>query len=157
MSLERFQNFNKRLQRRNRIAQIPLIRLRDRANPLEDFSEVQFKKRFHMHKVTVAYICNLITEDLSAPVRRGTVLPPILQLCVALRFYCTGMFQQDNCDLHAISQPTVSNVVRRVSLAIAKLRSQHVKFPNFQEAQKIREGFYKISRFPGPKQFTTEI
>ena len=149
MSLERLRNLNRRFQRRNKIAKIPLIRLRDRANPMEDFTEVQFKTRFHMHKATVHYICSLISGDLSAPIRRGTYLPPILQLCIAIRFYCTGIFQHVNCDLHAISQPTVSNVVKRVSLAIAKLRPQFIKFPSFQEAQKIREGFYKIARFPG--------
>lgn len=149
MSLDRLRKFDKRIRRRDRIARIPLRRLRDRENPLESYSEVQFKQRFHMYKETVVFITNLIQHDLHAPLRRGIQLAPIIQVLIAIRFYCTGMFQLSNCDLNNVSQPTISNVVKRVSGAICKLRNRFINFPTEHSAKKIREGFYRICKFPG--------
>ena len=153
MSAERLDQFERRLQRQNRVAQIPLRRLRDRENPLEHYSEVQFKKRFHMHKATVVFVANLIEKDINSPLRRGIRLPSTIQLLIALRFYCTGMFQLSNCDLHNVSQPTISNIVKRVSTAIAKLCNRFITFPTNESAAAVRQGFYQIAKFPGKSTF----
>jgi hypothetical protein len=51
-------------------------------------------------------------------------LPPIIQLAIVLRFYATGQFQITEGDLHGRHQSTVSRLVKKVSIAIAKLKSK---------------------------------
>lgn len=149
MSLSRLENFENRRERQRRIASIPLIRLRDRHNPLEWYNAIEFKLRYHLYKETAIFVADLIQSDLSSPIRRGVHIPPIVQFLVVLRFYATGGFQLDNADLHQLSQPTICNLVKRVSSAIAKLRGRFVRFPSAQEAEGIRRGFFELANFPG--------
>lgn len=149
MPCSRLANFDYRRERQIRVAKIPLTRLRDRQNPLEWFNAVEFKIRYHMYKETAIFITDLISQDLSYRVPRGVYIPPVIQFLTVLRFYATGNFQTDNADLHQMSQPTISNLVKRVSKAIAKLRGRLIHFPSFQEADKVQQEFYKIAGFPG--------
>ena len=149
MSLLRLANFEARRRRQARISTIPLPRLRDRQNPLEWYNAVEFKLRYHLYKDTALYIVDLIQRDLSHPIRRGVHVPPVVKFLAVLRFYATGGFQISNADIHQISQPTICNLVRRVSIAIAKLRSHFIKYPNAGEAEQIRREFHSIAGFPG--------
>jgi len=151
MSGERLRLLELRWERQRRVNRLPLRRLRDRKNPLELYNPVQFKVRYHMHKETASFVASLISEKLSAPRRRGVYIPPVIQVLTVLRFYATGDFQMTHADLHNFSQPTISKLVRRVSTAIARLRSRFVKFPNFEDAERTRRAFYEIASFPGKK------
>ena len=149
MSLSRLAAFDERRRRQYRIASIPLTRLCDRQNPLEWYNAVEFKMRYHLYKDTAIFVSSLIENELNYPVRRGVHVPAIIQFLAVLRFYSTGAFQISNADLHNLSQPTISNLIKRVSEAIAKMRDRFVKFPSFAEATKTRREFYAISGFPG--------
>ena len=52
-------------------------------------------------------------------------------------------------DLSNVCQPTVSNLVRQVSSAIAKLRPKYIQFPNHTDSVGARRKFYNIAKFPG--------
>ena len=145
MSLQHLHRFQTRLDRRERISRVPLVRLRDHQNPLEKYDAAQFKLRYHMNKDTAVFVTNLVSSNLSCPIKRGVHVPPV----AVVRFYCTGGFQLSNADLHSLSQPTISNLVSRVLKAISKLCSQFVKFPNHAEAEKTRQAFYSIGQLPG--------
>lgn len=150
MSLSRFEELEERLQRmdrRRRFNNIPVPRLKDRSNPLEDLDEVQFRRRFHMHKSTVHFIFNLIKEDLRVPVKRGCHIPPIFQLCIAIRFYVTDAFQIVIGDLYKINQSTVSRMTVRVSTAIAKLATQFIRFLRSLKLHKSKLSFMKSAVF----------
>ena len=49
MALARLEQFEERLQRRNRIVRLPVTRLKDRSNPMEIYNIAEFKARFHMY------------------------------------------------------------------------------------------------------------
>jgi hypothetical protein len=102
-----------------------------------------------MYKETAVFICNLIKNDICNPVRRGCQLPAILQLLVTVRFYATGSFQIVSGDLANLAQGTVSRIIKRVSRAICKYRRKFLKYPTFEDAAIIRQGFYNIGKFPG--------
>ena len=74
------------LQRQARVTRIPLIRLRDRDNPLERYNAVQFKLRYHLYKDTAVYMAELTGTKLSTPLRRGVHIPPLLQFLTGLSF-----------------------------------------------------------------------
>lgn len=149
MAFRRLEEFENRL-RRLSVVDIPRPRLVDRANPMEQYDAGQFRVRFHMTKDTARFIVDLIQEDLCSPIKRGSQLPPLYQFLAVLRFYCTDAFQIVTGDLHAISQPTISKLVKRVSVAIAKQRHLFIKFPTTQEdVNKTRAEFYEIASFPG--------
>ena len=149
MSLSRLDTFENRLERRARVAKIPLNRLRDRENPLERYNAVQFKVCYHLYKDTAVYVAELISASISKPLRRGVHIPPLLQFLTVLRYYANGGFQISNADLGCVSQSTMSSLVKRVSTAIARMCSRFVKFPTFAEANKTRQEFYTICNLPG--------
>ncbi|XP_021953570.1 putative nuclease HARBI1 [Folsomia candida] len=149
MSLSRLANFEYRRERQRRVAVIPLRRLRDRQNPVEWFNAVEFKLRYHMYKDTAIFVTGLIQHELSSPIRRGIHVPPVVQFLTVLRFYATGCFQLDNADLHTLSQPTICNLVKRVSASIAKLRRRFIRFPAEDEADAVRRDFFGLAGFPG--------
>ena len=66
--------------------------IRDRSNPLEDFTEQEFQTRFQFSKKNTISLTQLIEADLSFSSKRNNFVPPILQLAPALRFYDTGNF-----------------------------------------------------------------
>lgn len=158
-AFDRLRILERRIGRRRRIALIPHTRLRDRSDPMECFDAVQFKTRFHIFKDTALYIVDLIKGDLCAPLRRGTHIPPHIQFLIVQRFFCDGSFQLTTGDNYKVSQPTVSNLVKRVSTAIAKLRKKFIKYPTFAEAPVVRTAMYNIANdansgtrgFPGIK------
>jgi len=160
-ALQRLRRLERRLQRRNRIARVPIPRLKDRSNPLEQFNAVQLKQRFHIYKETAIYITDMIKTDLSTGVKRGTHIPPIIQFLTVQRYFADGSFQMSLGDHIKVSQPTVSNLVKRVATAIAKRKRRFIQFPTFHEAGAVRQGFYNIADrgdgrlkgFPGRKLF----
>jgi len=154
-ALSRLRRVERRL-RKIRLAKlvIPVIRMRERANPLEFYNNVQFKQRFHIYKETAVFLCNAIASDICYHLRRGPQLPIIVQLLVAVRFYATGSFQIVCGDLQNLCQGAVSRIIKRVSRAICKRRPEFLKYPTFEEAAIIRQGFYNIGGFPG-KNYNT--
>lgn len=48
-----------------------------------------------------------------------------------------------------LSQPTVSRIVKDISLRIAKRLRTWVKFPQADQVEIIKRKFYEVARFPG--------
>lgn len=116
---------------------------------MESLDEVQFRRRFHMQKATVHFIFGLIKDDIQVPMKRGCHIPPLFQLCIAIRFYVTDAFQIVIGDLYKINQATVSRITARVSAAIAKHATEFIKYPSFAEAAQVKAKFHEIGGFPG--------
>jgi len=148
-SFERVRRLEDRLNRRRRLQSIPVTKLADRSNPMENYNAQQFKQRYHMNKDTANYILNLIAVSLVSPLKRGCQIPPALQFLAVVRYYCTGSFQLVIGDFTTMHQSTISRLVRRVSIQIAKLRPNFIQFPNHNEAVRVREAFFRIAGFPG--------
>lgn len=123
--------------------------VRDRGNPMEEYNDVDFLRRYRFSKRAVQQLLAKLPlrENTDA---RGCPLPPLLQLLVALRFYGAGTFQVVTGDLVNVSQPTVSRVVTRLSMMIAAtLYPALCKLPTATEAFGVMRQFYAIAGFPG--------
>lgn len=60
--------------------------------PMEKHTDDAFFKRFRFSKDTVRHVLLQLIED-EGPAMRGLPLPPIIKMCIALRFFATGNFQ----------------------------------------------------------------
>lgn len=90
----------------------------------------------------------LIDIELEYVDDRNHPLTPIQQLLITLRFYATGSYQLAIADLHGVSRLTVCRYIKKVSTAIARLRSKLIKWPGQNEAMSIKTKFYEIAGFP---------
>lgn len=80
---------------------------------------------------------------------RNTALTPSEMVLVTLRFLATGSILQIIGDFNGIDKSTVSRTVTKVLRCIAQLRNQFINMPSTEEEfQKVKQGFYSISRFP---------
>lgn len=68
--------------------------LRDFENPVEFYSDRQFKDRYRLEKTTVMHILiPLLFPNYALVNNRGLPIPPVIQVAIALRFYATGNYQ----------------------------------------------------------------
>ena len=58
-----------------------------RQDPLQFFSEIEFKERFRLSKQTVMQVVDLIEDEIRPDTERNHALSPTLQVPIALRRY----------------------------------------------------------------------
>lgn len=87
--------------------------------------EEKFRRRYRMSKTSFEKLLQMIENGIKWVDHRNDPTPNHIQLQVALRFYATGSFQQVSGDLVGLSQPTISRIVKRVSISIAKLSDDY--------------------------------
>ncbi|XP_071947388.1 putative nuclease HARBI1 [Antedon mediterranea] len=61
---------------------------------------------------------------------RNNAVPPVLQVCTALRFYASGSMHNISGDLSGIHESTACRIVRQVSLALQRHYHDISGFPN---------------------------
>lgn len=123
--------------------------IKDRSNPIEEYDDIQFFRRFRFSRESVFMILEEVKDKLTFQSLRNSAVPPLLQLLIALRFYATGSFQMTDGDLFGVHQSTAGRIVHRVSTAISELRPKYITFPSEEEQQRIKRQFYGIKEFPG--------
>ncbi|KAL4721590.1 hypothetical protein ACJJTC_018551 [Scirpophaga incertulas] len=81
--------------------------------------------------------------------RMNHSISPINQLLATLRFYATNNTQLTIGDNSGFSISTAHRIIRKVSLAIASLHQEFIKFPSTaQEIRQEQNNFYHLARFP---------
>lgn len=130
---------------------IPKRYIRDAQNPFEIYYEHEFKRRFRFSKESVLFgILPLIEESLTKSNNRGLPISPVLQLLICLRFYSTASFQLVMDDIIQVSQATVSRIVFRVSILIARYINQYIKMPISDETRSKNKRLFKEHGY-GPR------
>lgn len=134
--------------------------IRDAQDPFEFYDDTEFQRRYRFSKESVMYgILPKIEEGIARVNNRGLPIAPVLQLLICLRYYATASFQVISLDetysiipkthlylfvyilqlllgdTHLILQPTISRTVYRVSLLIASLITEYIKFPASRAGQ----------------------
>ena len=84
---------------------------------IENFTDAELRNRFRSGRQGIAYITNLIANELHCSTRRKHALPPLQQVLIAPRFYASGSFLQVIGDTAGVDKSTVSRVVTNVSNA----------------------------------------
>ncbi len=118
-----------------------------RANidPLEKFTDDEFLRRY---RLTKSVVCDLENHlDLSSGNRRIDVSTR-LQLCIALRFYASGNLQMSDADLAGVHQATVSRIVSKVSVAIARLRGDIIFMPESSGLDVYKNQYLSVAGMP---------
>ena len=88
--------------------------IRDRMNPLENYSEEDIFNRFRFRLPTIMYIMNTIEHSINHNSKKNCALPPVLQLLTCLRFLATGAFHRLVGDSIGISETTTGRCCRSV-------------------------------------------
>ena len=123
---------------------------REIQNIMEYYSDEECRARYRFGKSAIEFIVNLVHVEINPPTKRSYSLSATKQVLITLRFLATGSFLQVTCDTFAgLHKSTVSRVVRRVCLALARKLNQFVKFPESREVKnRVKQGFYEHAGFP---------
>ena len=114
--------YNNRALRRERL-------YRDRLNPLEFYDDLEIKKLFRLECANILTLVDSLTDNLKHETGRSKSLSPLLQVCVALNYFATGLFQNEVGTIINVDQSTVSRSLHRVIDAILKVYSFEISFP----------------------------
>ncbi|XP_023239192.1 uncharacterized protein LOC111637843 [Centruroides sculpturatus] len=84
--------------------------MRDRNNPIEIYSEGEFRTRYRFSKSGFVHILNRVGDEIRHLDGRGLPLTAEQQLLTALRFYATGSYQRVAGDLIGVHVSTVCSI-----------------------------------------------
>lgn len=109
--------------------------------------ETDFKMKYRFSKRYVRKIVELVRSDIEVQTRGGG-LAVELQVCTALRIWARQEVQDDAADIHGLSQQSVTNVCRKVALALANKASLFIRMPgSLEEREQVVSGFRNICGF----------
>lgn len=133
---------NRRALRRERI-------FRDRTNPVDVYDDVELYERLRFDRRGFVHLLNLIRNDIAHPTKRNKALSPEMQLCIALRFFASGSFQNLCGDTINVHKSTACRAIFRVASAIGRLMPQYVFFPRDPAIlQQYKASFAEAGGFP---------
>lgn len=121
-----------------------------RLNPLRDYSDAEFRKRFRLTKTLVVFLHSLIGEDLEPKTTRHEfTLSAIDKILITLRYYATACFQLVAADFYGISESTVCRIVPIVSDKIAALRNRYIRMPTTDlQLEQKKQDFFSVAGMP---------
>ena len=147
---------HRRALRRDRI-------IRDRLNPLEKYNEEEIYRKYRFPRHEILRLTDLIANDLNKT-NKNHAVPPVLQMCTALRFYATGVIHNVSGDMSGMgiklllygltALVTASHAFRLVSLVIVfvsgdcsvsawilKLSTKAIFSPSVKAGRRVFFGF----------------
>lgn len=126
----------------------PTRTFKDRMNPLEHYTDVEFRNRYRISKNVLCQIMQLL-QHLAPMTLRNHAISAVEQVLLTISFLATGGFQITVADHVRVHKSTACRIIKKVSNEIAKLRPVFVRMPTTEvERARIRNGFYSISGFP---------
>ena len=109
---------------------------RHRPSPLSDtFTDEEIRQRYRFRRNSIAFICNVVRNDIERPTKRNHALSAETQVLASLRFLASGCFYQVDADILGIDKSTVCRIVERFSRALIAKKKDFIKFP-FTTAEK---------------------
>ncbi|XP_067145449.1 putative nuclease HARBI1 [Centruroides vittatus] len=131
------EHYSSRQLRRERV-------MRDRNNPMEIYSEDEFRIRYRFSKSGFVRILNRIGDEIKHLDGRGLPLTTEQQLLTALRFYATGSYRRVAGDLIGVHVSTVCRTIQNVSKALVHLKNAEIVFPTESELTSVKHDFSVI-------------
>ena len=93
--------------RHRRLPMLPRTRLFcERQNPLELFDDQEFYTKFRFTREGIFQLFEELNESLQHSGDNGGSLCVSMKVCLALRFFATGTFQDAVGELIGVTQPT---------------------------------------------------
>ena len=116
---------------------------------LQYYDDTELRKRYRFGRETINFIVNLVQDEISPKTSRTHAVSATNQVLITLRFLTSGSFQQVTGDtLVSLDKSTVSRIIRRVTVALSRKMNHFIKFPQSQDRDIIKQGFYEIANFP---------
>lgn len=122
---------------------------RDRKNPFDIYSQEEFRTRYRLSKDCTQILINEVRNVLQPGTLRNNSVSPEIQLFIFLRFLASGQFYNALGDLHGVTAPTVCQILKRVSHAVASLHGNYINMPQPNDYNRVKREFYELSGFPG--------
>ena len=125
---------------------------RDRENPLEMFTPPQIWARYRFRPATIVRLAEMLSGELEHPTDNNHALPPLLQVCLALRYLSSGTFAivvGDTCPM--VSPPTAWRAIGRSVKAINRVLGNNLGYIQFPDPQDqitlmtIKQGFFNVA------------
>ena len=143
---------NRRRERRQNDPERPRRMYRDRENPLEMYTEKQVWARYRFRPQTIILLAGILSNALQHTTEHSMALPPLLQVCLALRYLSSGTFAIVVGDtVPRVSPPTawraIDRAVKAIVFVLGSERKQ-IKFPNPQDEEALRnlkQGFFGVA------------
>lgn len=121
---------------------------RDRPNPYDTYSPVEFRQRYRFSKQSMKYITDIVRDKIKGAERSNGVSAEF-QVLIAVKYFATNSFQQVVGDISGLTNASVCRIVHRVARAIAEIHHEFIKFPSTTaELNGNKEDFLKIGNFP---------
>lgn len=124
--------------------------IRARTDPMQIYSENEFRRRFRLPKDAVQYLYNLIGAELEPLVTRpGFTISGLDKILLTLRYYATASFNLVTADFYGVSESSVCNIVPAVSDKIAALRERFIRMPaTDDEIEQNKRAFFNVAGMP---------
>lgn len=123
--------------------------IRDRLHPFDNYDDVDLFARFRFCRANLQKITDLIANDIEHTTDKNGALNPSLQVCLALRYFATGSFQNLVGDSVGVHKSTVCRAVRAVAVSLCRHINTFVRFPSLPVQQNTtRQNFFHIAGFP---------
>ncbi len=107
-------------------------------------------KRYRFSKDVILELVHLLMPALIRETERSQAIPPLLQVCAALRYLGTGADQIVIADSLGLSQQSISRAVTCFVDALGEKINDFIVFPTTAAAQtEIATAFYNMHGFPG--------
>ena len=90
-----------------------------------------------------------MARDIEFSLPRKGSLTPVLQVCLALRFYVAGSFQSVVGEVIGVDQSTACRTITTVTEALMLRVRDWIKMPSQAEANRQKQQFYAMRAIPG--------
>ncbi|XP_049513533.1 putative nuclease HARBI1 [Dermacentor silvarum] len=119
---------------------------RDHTNIFEVFDKDELQRRFRFGRAGIAYLAELLRDDLEHLTSWSHALNVEQQLVLALKFFATGGFLITAGDTINVHESTASRTIRRV--ALVRHCSAWIRWPSPNELAEAQTSFYRLGGFP---------
>ncbi|XP_052783197.1 putative nuclease HARBI1 [Mya arenaria] len=117
----------------------------ERRPNLDDLTNIEIIDRYRLDRDGIDYVENILSRQITPKAYRNHAISARHKLLITLRYLATGPIQLNDCDIHGVSQPTVSRVLGEMLNVLSD--------PRLETVQVVVDGEDKIidivARWPG--------
>ena len=126
---------------------------RDHLNPLDEYDDVDFVRRYRLTCPMTLHLVDLLSDRLQGAYNgQANNISPANKVLLKLRFYATSSMQRVVGDLVGVSVSSANHVIISVSTEIALLKGRYVSFPSRENTDTTKRMFYNIAQFANGNQ-----
>lgn len=122
--------------------------VRDRRNPFELCTQLEFEERFGFHKEPIIPLFNLCTPYLRHDTDFNHALSPEMQVLCGLRIFRSGCTRLVGSDLVNVHRTTAGRAFHRLVNCLADIKDMFIKMPTRDECPQKKNAFYQLGGFP---------